>query len=166
MAATQKGIIVGAQSKIIRRFVIPDDDGQLAGHVGPGEQLVTVPIDDNFDLEHARDLVEAVTGVRPPDHRCAVVDGNGDVVGVIAADPALDSIPNCSLILHPNAALGWKRVSGQWIEPPPLVATLRSAVQAAVAEGQPRATIIANFTANGHTLAEVLAALNGNGGGK
>lgn len=92
MAATSIGIIYGADSGIVRRIVIPDEDAQLAGHVGPGEALLTIPRAAPHDVISVTAAVAKATGKDIPDSRCAVIDKAGVVVEMIHADPALDAV--------------------------------------------------------------------------
>lgn len=98
MAATVTGIIYGEKSGIVRRIIVPDDDAQLAAHVGPGEALLTIPRNDPRDVHSATAAVAAATGKDIPPSRCAMVDSKGAVVGIIAADPVLDSIDGHDLV--------------------------------------------------------------------
>ena len=91
------GIIYGAQSGIVRRIVIPDHDSELQGHVGPGEALLILPDGMPSDVHSATDAVAIATGKRVPSNRCEVVDAQGVVRGVIAADPMLDYLPGHTL---------------------------------------------------------------------
>lgn len=120
MASNVKGIIYGTQSKIVRRFVIPDpgENVNFALHVGPGESVLLVPITDDTSLEAANAAVERATGVRPANPRCVIVNPQGDVLDTIAADPLIDVHPNGQLFQHDRAGPGWKRKPNGDFDPP------------------------------------------------
>lgn len=108
MPATKIGVVYGAQSKHIRRIIIPDEDSELEHPllVGPGEQLATVPWGTRTDHVTLSNLLGT-----HPDHdaaRCAVVHNEtSKVVHIIMADPAIDQIAGHTLVLHRDAAVGW-----------------------------------------------------------
>lgn len=94
MAATKFFIIYAATTKAIRRIIYPDDDNQQF-HVGDGEDFIACPNEQRGDLFQWKSLVEKATGVYPPDPLCAVVHPkDGTVLGMIMADPNLDTHPS------------------------------------------------------------------------
>lgn len=110
-------IIYGATSGIVRRVVTTDStDFRISNHLGLGETHVEVP---NFDPQVGVDVDQvmiATKGITPPSPRCAIIQ-NGNVVGVVNADPNIDTLPGAQLILHPDADIGWKHNGG--FTPPP-----------------------------------------------
>jgi hypothetical protein len=91
------GVIYGAQSGIVRRIILPDPGQDLQGHVGPGEALLMLPDGAPSDVISATAAVAQATGKRIPSSCCEVVDAQGVVVAVIAADPVLDRIDGHNL---------------------------------------------------------------------
>src|SRR5207244_10255297 len=92
--ATKFGIVYGTATKIIRRFVEPDDDADLSSIVlKPGEALLQLPLADHPIITVA--ALQSMIG--PPSHsgRCAKIamdatGGTGTVVEIIRADPTVD----------------------------------------------------------------------------
>jgi hypothetical protein len=101
------GVIYAAGSKMVRRIVVSDDlNYDYSQHVGDGEEVLveerTRTRDgkgDDVSVHAARAAVRIATGIEPPEHVCAVVDGTGLVVNMIAADPDLDTLPEHTLVL-------------------------------------------------------------------
>ena len=103
--STEMEVIYGATNGEIRRVIVPDDDAQLGPQLaGAGEGYVIAPKGAD-----ATAVVKAKTGIDPPVLTSAAVDGSGNVVGVIAADPLIDRpvVPNTSLVTaYPGVAAG------------------------------------------------------------
>lgn len=103
-------IVYGARSKIIRRIVVPGPGESLpVGICQPGEAMLRAEIgmcDGLPRMDDAARCVTDVTGIIPPSGRCAVIR-DGVVVNVINADPHLDEITDCTLVLSETAAIGW-----------------------------------------------------------
>ena len=104
MSVTHFGIVYASGSAQIRRYIYPThSDAEIASHpLMPGEALVTRSIGPypNSPAWQAA-VTSAVTtaaGKAPGNPACAVVDGSNNVVGVINADPAIDSVPGFTLI--------------------------------------------------------------------
>lgn len=111
MAATKIGIVVSARNSIIRRYVHVTDDSEFVnGLCDQGEVLAFVPVGPYQSGEAWRQAVcaavEGVTGKYPADPRCAVIDGTGAVVGIISADPEIDSMPERSLAFAYSPLVG------------------------------------------------------------
>jgi hypothetical protein len=105
--ATQLAVFYATCSKILRRKVIPDNDGQLAVHQpAPGESRLLMPLDQRYDDAACRAAIAAATGVAPPSGRCVVVDDRGVVIGICNADPAIDVHPLGRLVVHETAGPG------------------------------------------------------------
>jgi hypothetical protein len=111
---TKVGIVYAAVSGIVRRYIYPTDDAELGQpwHVGKGEamlvvdqKVITSPLDIYVELS-------AHLGKVIPDPTCAVVDKLGNVVGMVMADPDLDTIDNHTLLLSKAAAVGDTVVGG------------------------------------------------------
>lgn len=118
------GIVISKQSKMLRRLIIPDSGSDFSHHpLAPGEQLL---IADNPGALLTPDVISSIvqrqTGTVPPSARCAVVVKanavSGNVVNVIQADPAIDSVPGSTLMLHATAATGWTWSSALGLQPP------------------------------------------------
>lgn len=112
MAVTKFGIIYAIGSGQIRRYIYPThNDSEIDSHPpGPGEALTTCGIGPYPNsaawLAAVNAAVTAAAGKSPSDPRCAVVDGNGKVVAIIMADPAIDSYPDGTLIAAYSPAIG------------------------------------------------------------
>lgn len=53
---------------------------------------------DPITKDFVRQKVEARTGVSPPEMVCAVVNASGKVESLICADPAIDTLPQKTLV--------------------------------------------------------------------
>jgi hypothetical protein len=143
MAATKIGVVYATGSGILRRWIVPDRDADLiARHsVGAGESMILLDrANVPGDPVQAQAFIEAaigrVTGKAVPSPRCAIVDAGGTVVGTVMADPAIDHIPNCTLVLHPTADRGWK------VRDAVLVDVVAEAAAAAAAAAKANAALI------------------------
>jgi len=115
------GVVVGANSNIIRRVVVPGDhDSEIAAHpMIAGEMMLTIP-KTNFDgtANALHNAVQNHRGVPPPSSRCALIVSptgvTGNVVNIIHADPQVDFIAGHVLMLHETAQVGmtWSAVAG------------------------------------------------------
>lgn len=126
MPAANFGVVCSTASGIIRRIVYADTTIQLSGiaNVQSGETLVLVssgPYPNSTAWRTAiNTAVQTATGKIPGSSRCCVIDGGGNVVQVISADPALDSMPGMTLVLSDVANIGWTwTVGGGFVSPPP-----------------------------------------------
>jgi len=121
-------VVYATRSRIIRRIIVADPGMRLEDHVGHGEDGIELSAQEEAailprgalgpDLSKIGDHIQARTGLRPLDPRCAVVDADGNVVNVVNADPDLDAIPGYDLIRDSEAGPGWKRRGGAWEKPP------------------------------------------------
>lgn len=111
MPLTQYLVHYATESRIVRRVIAADDDSLLLAHRPlRGESALFVQIGQSV-----LDAIEKATGVRPPSPRCAVVDDkDGVVTDCIPADPALDTIPGATLVLHDYATPGDQYVNGKF----------------------------------------------------
>lgn len=112
-------IFYATGSKQIRGILVPDSDEELQ-RLNPkpsfGESILTVPafsspqkgIFDPANNQYVIDCVTQATGVVPPDPSCAVINDLGMVEAIIAADEAIDTLPNKTLIqkYHPEITQG------------------------------------------------------------
>lgn len=102
MPSINIGIIYATGSKIIRKLVVPDVEPNATAwlqYCGPGETF-TLLARGSATAAAVRARVSAVTATAViPTGRCCVIDGQGHVINVINADPALYSIPSFSLVL-------------------------------------------------------------------
>src|SRR6266851_9987776 len=97
-AATQLAVFYATGSKILRRKVIPDNDAQLALHQpGQGESRLLLPLAQPHDDASCRAAIAAATGVAPPSGRCCIVDGAGNVTGVVQCRPGARHPPGGEL---------------------------------------------------------------------
>lgn len=97
------GIVYGTDSGALRRIILPDSDEQLNSQswTGNGESFLALEYKDGEILTPA-DIdaaLEGILGKTPPKILCAVVGADNVVKRVIAADPAIDSIPGHSLVV-------------------------------------------------------------------
>lgn len=107
VVATQLVVIYATRSKILRRKIIPDNDAQLAVHrAGPGESRLLLPLSEAYDDAACCAAIAAASGYPPPSARCAIIDGDGNVIGVCNADPELDRHPAGLLVAHDIARAG------------------------------------------------------------
>lgn len=105
------GIVYGEQSGIVRQIIIPDRDSELRNVVlQSGEAIVAVDRlkfkNGSPDTNDAIAAVEEVRGKPSDDPRCVVVDAKGIVVGMLLADPLIDSDPKGILVRDATAVLG------------------------------------------------------------
>ncbi len=109
MASSSIVIFYATGSKQIRGVLVPDSDEELKAlnpKAPAGETMLTVPafvspqrgIFDPANNQYVIDCVTQATGMTPPDPSCAVVDANGVVEAVIAADETLDALPGKTLV--------------------------------------------------------------------
>jgi hypothetical protein len=87
------GIIYATNSKMVRRVIHPDRDDELGNPniVKEGESLLIVER-EHYKATGRDACIHAHTGVHPPEPRAAIVHPSGDIVGIIAADPDIDSV--------------------------------------------------------------------------
>lgn len=108
---SKMGVVYATGSKLIRRVIVPDSDRDLArsDFLGAGESILVVPIGNPFDTSGLQKLVLDLHGLDiVPCGRCAVIDGHGDVVNVIMADPEIDSVAGHRLVTSETADVGWR----------------------------------------------------------
>lgn len=112
-------IFYATGSKQLRGVLVPDNDEELV-RIGPyapiGETMLIVPmwpnagktLADPANNQYVLDCIKQATGIVPPDPACAVVDENGVVENIIAADEAIDTLANKTLVqkYHPEIAVG------------------------------------------------------------
>lgn len=95
------GVVFAAGTKALRRII--KNSQELSKHgVVNGESMLIGDVAENLSPEEfllaCENLVQAATGVKPADPRCAVVNGLGLVVEIIKADPAIDAYDRGSLV--------------------------------------------------------------------
>jgi hypothetical protein len=120
MAITKFGVVCSTGNALIRRYVYPDTDAQMAvaANVQTGETLVLVSIGPYPNpaawLAAVSSAVTTALGKAPGNPRCAIIDGAGNVVNVVMVDPVLDSaaFPGMTLVLDANAGPGWTWTAG------------------------------------------------------
>lgn len=117
------GIVVSTASKIVRRVVVPDiNQSEITNHpLAAGEQMVVVAAPASATVDAINNIVQQQTGIAPPSSRCAVVVKanavSGNVVNVVYADPAIDTVSGATLMLHPTATTGWTWSATQGLQP-------------------------------------------------
>lgn len=118
MAAANVAVIYGANSKLVLRIIIADDERQYQALtvLKSGEALLAIPMDE-FTLLRGADAVMARVAreIGEPLHngRCAVVDDTGRCVAVITADPDVyRGDPRYTLEVNQSAAVGEVKVNG------------------------------------------------------
>jgi hypothetical protein len=97
------------------RSIVRDADktfGEImAIHPGrPGEDVLEMPSDDLPFRTEAQAYISKEVGLVPSSDRYAVVNRD-TVVGVIIADPAIDSVPGHQLIPSDTAGSGWRKLA-------------------------------------------------------
>lgn len=108
MPVTKIGIVYGQVSKAIRKVIIPATDAELDSMtLAVGEVMLVADKANGTDQATVKNAVQTATGVKPPNGRCAIVDGSGNVVGIISACPTLDAISGMSLVASDAAMVGW-----------------------------------------------------------
>lgn len=127
MALTQFGIVYAIGSAQVRRFIYPTIDnaeidavplnaGEAVVHCSRGPYLSTTA----WQNAVTNAVIDA-TGKVPGDPRCAVIDNNGNVVGVIKADPAIDSVAGMTLVSSSEVNIGWTWTASGGFKPPPII---------------------------------------------
>jgi hypothetical protein len=99
-------VVYASASKMLRRVVAIDGTTMpnATSLVHVGEAMLIAPAGQNYDLTTTaglnaiKALIQAHTGVAPPDSHCAVVDGTNTVTQIIHADPAIDSFSGATLV--------------------------------------------------------------------
>jgi hypothetical protein len=127
MTATKFGVVISTGNAHIRRCYFPDSDAQLASYpLSSGESLVQVsvgPYPNTAAWQAAVDAAVLAAAGKPPGNPwCAVVDATGNVVAVIMADAAIDSVSGMTLVNDPTgtASIGWTwSIASGFVEPPP-----------------------------------------------
>jgi hypothetical protein len=121
---TKVGIVYAAGSKMIRRIIVPDRDGELNDqlHVMPGEVMLKVDKALGFSVAQASAHVFAATGVQPLNPRHALINPAGRVVRIVHADPTLDP-PGAQLTMVQTDVADvdwtWDEINGFQPPPPP-----------------------------------------------
>lgn len=112
MATTQFAVVYGIASKTVRRIVENDvDDSHIAmatANLSPGESILVLNISD-FPVRNIPTMGPALctrlgaVSVRPM--RSVAILG-GTVHHASMADPAIDTVPNMTLVAHDGADIG------------------------------------------------------------
>jgi hypothetical protein len=127
MPAVMFGAVYSIATGQIRRYYYPTDDSQIATYpLLPGEAIVSIsrgPYPNAAAWQTA--VTTAVTnaaGKAPGNPRCAMIDANGNVVGVIMADPSIDSVSGMTLVNTTVADVGWTwTIGGGFVGPTPVI---------------------------------------------
>ncbi len=114
-------VVYSQRSGVIRRVVLPDPGERVIDHMRPGECVAAIPNtvlmpDGTPDMAKVRQAMLAVTGTEPPEPRCAVIR-DGMVINVIMADPEIDHVEGCALVLDDEASIGWTWTGGRFKRP-------------------------------------------------
>lgn len=118
MAVTQFGIVYGIGSAQVRRFIYPtSSNAEIATQpLMAGEAVVACangPYASSAAWQTAvTNAVTTAAGKAPGNPRCAVIDPQGNVVGVILADAAVDHLAGFTLVNDPNVNIGWTWTAG------------------------------------------------------
>lgn len=112
-------VVYAAGSKLVRRVYVSDTKKEISDVVrlAPGENALAVPFEQYTKLNATQIAAWVADQVGPPEHdgRCVEVDGDGKVVAVLAADPALDKPikdKNNTLEVHGWAEVGDQKLNG------------------------------------------------------
>ena len=98
-------IVYGAQNSTLRSIIMLDYPEQPVA-LAPGEAALRLgPLTVAPSIEQAKTLIFKATNVAPPSGRCGLVVG-GKVVGILNADPAIDSTPAGMLVPSDVATIG------------------------------------------------------------
>lgn len=128
MALTQFGIVYAIGSAQVRRFIyptlsdaeidsVPLNAGEAVTRCSRGPYVSTIAWQNAVNL-----AVTNAAGKAPGDPRCCVISASGSVVGVILADPAIDTVAGMTLVSSPQANIGWTWTSsGGFVSPPAVV---------------------------------------------
>ncbi len=113
---TQLAVFFGADRRILRWKLIPDDDAQLEGLAAlPDKSVILLPLPRPYNDASCRAAIAAATGVTPPTGRCCVIDGSGEVIGVCNADPGIDVHARGQLVPSENAGVGDRYVGSAFL---------------------------------------------------
>jgi hypothetical protein len=119
-------IVYGAGSGNVRRLVVADRVQQLAGHYGPGEDIIILDADEVMasglpDQAAMVALVQAKRGKPADEGRCIVIDDqSGEIETTTLADPLIDALSGKTLYQHSEASPGWEvDETGEFVAPPP-----------------------------------------------
>lgn len=117
-------IIYDQTSKVPLLVLSPDDDASAKDAKFIAKQLpknAKALVVKSSDLEGKTPAsVLAANGLTPSSSgRCALVDGSGNVVGVVMADPSRDAIPGMVLVQSDTANAGWSWTKGGGFVAPP-----------------------------------------------
>ncbi len=105
MGATKVGIVYSLAQRKRRWIVVPDSDAELPLKILLGEGYIEQPLDD-YRKRGADAAVTDAAGGQPLSDRCAMIDKTSAVVGIISADPAIDTIEAHSLVASDIALAG------------------------------------------------------------
>jgi hypothetical protein len=106
------GIVYSTANGTFRRVVVPNTEPPNATawaqmYCGSGESLALLPKSGNWNYTACAARIKTVTARAVlPSGRCCVVDGGGNVVRLINADPALDSLAGTTLVASDIANIG------------------------------------------------------------
>jgi hypothetical protein len=116
------GLVYGKITGLLRRIVIPDNDSQLAGHVGQGEAMVIASTAQYSTFSGPNDIqtyLNTITGIAPSGYRAAMIDQAGNVNSLHHADPGCDSpFPGQILVWNDAAQPGWLFVNNNFVPLP------------------------------------------------
>ncbi len=103
-------VVFGERSKVIRRKIMREGDPNNGGvlravnNLAPGEAIALFSCASFPDhMRHVEDLQPHI-GEPLHDGRCCIVAEDGQVLGVIMADPDIDAVPQGRLMLESEMA--------------------------------------------------------------
>lgn len=107
MAASNVAIVYSVAQSRRRRLIVPDSDQELPPRTMTGEAILLVPMTTYIGKGFDPDVFLAQKLGKPAlNDRCGFCDGTNTVVGVWAADPAIDTLRNLTARAHPLVAAG------------------------------------------------------------
>jgi hypothetical protein len=127
MRASQDVVIYATASRIVRRVISPDQDGDLPKHQPHSGESRLLVAHGRSDPPSVNAAINKATGVTPPSARCCIVDASGNVIDTCVADPALDA---GQLILSDTARPGDIYQSGVFLRHYAVVAKASNTVTA------------------------------------
>lgn len=140
MAQTQCVIVYSPNLNIRRSVIIPSDDSQVAHHATnlvKGEAALIGTLAD-YNSIGPDAMLAAHTAQQPSSDRCIIVSPNalGTILGAVRADPAIDTHPAGTLVLHPTALVGGTYKNAVYVAPVAVSAPLLTAAQKSAGQAE------------------------------
>lgn len=160
---TKIGILYSKSQARVRLVVVPDLDSELPLIPRPGEGYAEQALGD-YQKRGAAAAVFDITGTPPLSDRCAQIDSSGIVLGVVHADPLIDTAAG-TLVLSDIAIAGDVLTNGVYMRRFALVALNTGAVlQVVMADASDPPTAVGQVPIASTTLqvGEVIASIAAN----